>query len=250
MSDSPYDPPEAPLQDQNSGELEGSGTFEIAACMREAWEDTWRNFPLWLGVGLVALVVAVLSFATLIGVILVWPVLAWGVVVFFLNMTDQRSSFGDLFSGFSSYGVALVNMGVLIIAYMLLSAIGGSVSAVGEQIDSAALVTLGFLFNMFWSFGVVVRLNFAPMFLVDREMGAIESLQTSWESTRGQTFKLIGLVVAGFVVTVVGLAAFVIGLIPASVMVYLMWTSAYRQMVGRSTRAGMGMPPTSSAGSR
>jgi len=68
--------------------------------MREAWHDTWANFPLWLVAGLVWLLATILGLVSILGIILVVPVLYWGGYVFVLKMRDGGARIGDLFSGF------------------------------------------------------------------------------------------------------------------------------------------------------
>ena len=232
MSDNPYEPPSSPIADERALALEGTGRFDLGQCLADAWDDTWKNFPLWLGVSVVGLAVSVLSILTVIGVF-VLPVLTWGLGYFYLNMTDQRASFGDLFAGFSTYGTVLVNMLVLIVCYYGLSLIGQSVQLVGQWIGLFELTLIGLVVNIVWALAVMVRFYFAILLMIDRRTGPIESLRLSWEITRGQTPQLIGLMLAMVVVMALGLLAFLIGVIPATAMSYLMWTSAYRQVVGR-----------------
>ena len=115
--------------------------------------------------------------------------------------------------------------------------IGQAVQLVGTLTNSGLLLGLGVIINLVWTFAIMLRFYFAILYMVDRRMGPIEALQISWESTRGQTLKLVGLVLATGVVMIIGLLALVVGMIPASTVAYLMWTSAYRQMVGRPTAA-------------
>lgn len=225
MSDNPYDPPGAPIADERALAVEGTGTFDLGQCLSDGWDDCWRNFPLWLGVAVVGILAVAVSGVTVIGIFLIWPVLGWGGAIFFLNMTDQRAEFGDLFSGFSSYVTVLVSMLVFVFVFYLLGMIGQAVQVAGSLTESALLIGLGVIINLVWTFAVMVRFYFAILYMVDRRMGPIEALQISWESTRGQTGKLIGLL------------ALVVGIIPASVVGYLMWTSAYRQLAGRPTAA-------------
>jgi hypothetical protein len=238
MSDNPYDPPEARISDDRAEAVEGSGTFDLGQCLSEAWEDCWRYFPLWLGVFLVWLGAMIVSGVTVIGILLLWPVLGWGGVVFFLNMTDRRAQLADLFSGFSSYLIVLVNMLIFGFIINLLSAIGQAVQFAGGLGESAILMGLGVIINFVWIFVVMLRFYFAVLYMVDQRMGPIEALQISWESTRGQSLKLVGLLLANAVIGIIGLLALVVGIIPATVISYLMWTSAYRQMVGRPTSGG------------
>ena len=233
MPDNPYEPPAAPIADERGLAMVGNGTFELGQCLSDAWEDTWRNFPLWLGVMLVAFVAFVVSGLTVIGIFLVWPVLGWGMARFYLNMTDQDASFGDLFSGFSNYGAALVGPLLLGVAMYALSLVGQSVQLVGQMTGAPEVIFIGIFVNLAWTFGVMVRLYFGILYLVDRDFGPVEAMQASWEGTQGQTFKLIGLLLLNVVVILAGLLVFLVGVIPASVMAYLMWTSAYRQISRR-----------------
>jgi uncharacterized membrane protein len=232
MPDNPYDPPSAPIADERALAIEGSGTFDLSTCVTEAWDDTWRNFPLWLGVVFVATLAFLLSGITVIGLVVIWPVLGWGLVLFFLNMTDQRASFSDLFAGFSSYGNALVGMLVLMILLNLLALVGQSVQYVGQVSGSEVLTGIGVVVNLVWSFAVMLRLYFAILYLVDRGLDPTDAMRASWDATRGQTLRLAALALASAVVMILGVLALVVGVIPAVVMTYLMWTSAYRQMVG------------------
>jgi uncharacterized membrane protein len=118
-----------------------------------------------------------------------------------------------------------------------LSLVGQVVQWVGYASNSAELITIGWVVNLVWVMAVMVRFYFAIFFIVDRNLGPIESLQLSWEVTRGHTLKLVGLLLSTFVVTILGLLVFVVGVIPASVIGYLVWTSAYRQVVGRPAQA-------------
>lgn len=244
MPDNPYEPPDAPIADERALAIEGTGTFEVGQCMSDAWADTWNFFPLWLGVLLVGFLAFAASLVSVVGVIFVWPVLAWGYTRFYLNMTDQCASFGDLFSGFSNYGVAFVGPLLLGIVLFVLSLVGNSIQFVGELTGSTAVAGLGLLVSWAWTFGIMVRLYFAFLYLVDRGLGPVEALQASWDCTQGMTLKLIGLLLMSGLVVLAGLLVFGIGVIPASVMSYLMWTSAYRQIAGRAQPAEAFAPPS------
>ena len=240
MPENPYEPPGSPITDERALALEGVGSFDIGQCLQDAWDDTWKNFPLWLGVLLLSTLLMVAATVTVVGFVFLVPVLAWGLGLFYLNMTDQRASLGDLFAGFSSYGQVLVGVIVLTLCTYLLALIGQSVQFVGQLSGSNALAGIGIAVNLVWSFTIMIRFYFGILFLIDRGTGPIESLQLSWEVTRGQTLKLIGLLLATVVVLLLGLLLFLVGVIPASVVAYLMWTSAYRQIVGRPAELGGG----------
>ena len=80
----------------------------------------------------------------------------------------------------------------------------------------------------------MLPLSFAVYFAIDQRTGVLEAFRASWRYTRGQWLKIILLVFAGIAVAILGLAALLIGVIPASAVIAFMWISAYRQMTGTS----------------
>ncbi|MCP4006483.1 MAG: hypothetical protein GY725_20080 [bacterium] len=237
MTDDRYAPPDAPLVDESALFGEGDGEFDISQALSDAWNATWANFPLWLGVGLVGGVLIALSafIPPVLGLFLIAPVIVWGMVRFTLNMMDRKAQFGDLFAGFSNYGSSLLSTLVLFISIFFASWIGQIVQTAGIIIQNSVLEAIGTLFSFVWALFVISRLNFGVFFIVDRGLGPIEALQASWNITRGRSVRVAGLLVIQWILLIAGFFALVIGVIPAATIGYLMWASAYRQMVGRPT---------------
>ncbi len=236
MSDERYAPPQAKLSDE--GALTGgSGGFDLGVAFREAWAVTWANFGLLLGTLVVGSLLMALSILTVVGAFLVVPVLFWGFVRLNLNVLDGTATFGDLWSGFSDYGNALVSMLVLFLLQALISALGQSLATVGQLAGISWLELVGALVNFAWAFLVTARLVFAWFFAVDQGMGPVQSLQASWDATTMQKGNCAGLLVLSFVIGAAGLLFFIVGIVPAVMITYLMQVSAYRQMVGRRSVA-------------
>lgn len=236
MSDERYAPPQAKLADD--GSLSGgTGRFDLGLALREGWDATWANFGLLLGAGFVFSLLILLSFLTVIGAFLLAPVLLWGALRLVLNAYDGRAEFGDLWSGFSDYGRALVSMLVLVVLQVLISALGQSLSTIGEITNASWLIGVGGAVNFAWTFLVTARLVFAWFYAVDQNMGPVEALQASWDATTEQKANCAGLVALTVVVFLIGFLCLIVGLIPAVMITYLMQVSAYRQMVGRRSAA-------------
>lgn len=236
MSDERYAPPQAKLADE--GSLSGgTGRFDLGVAFREAWAATWANFGLLLGAGIVSTVLFVVSALTVVGLFLVAPVLAWGGIRLVLNALDGRATFGDLWSGFSDYGRALVTMLVLFLLQSLIGALGQSLSTIGQAAEMPMLAMVGAVVNLAWTFLVTARLVFAWFYAVDQGMGPVESLQASWDATSLQKANCAALIVMAIAIVMVGLLALIVGVIPAMMITYLMQVSAYRQMVGRRSAA-------------
>ena len=234
MSENLYAPPRADLGPGAGEAAIGTGDFEIARCVSEAWAATRSNFPLWLVVGVIWTLAVLASAATVIGIFLALPVLMWGMYVFFLRMHDGGAAFGDAFGGFSRYGEALGGMLGFLLVSILIAAIGQVPSQIGAATHTTSLIAVGFLVNLGVTFFVATRINFAPFLMVDRDRRLGEALRESWASTDRTKWKVGLLLLATFAVVIAGLIAFLIGVIPASVMAYLMWVSAYRQIFGRA----------------
>jgi uncharacterized membrane protein len=231
MSDDRYAPPTAALGDP--ARERGTGRIDLGEAFREAWATLWANFGLMLGTWLLLLAVSLLSVVTVVGVLLVLPVLAWGMIRFVLNVTDGSGEVGDLFSGFSDYGRVLGTMLVFVILMALLYLVGQALSIVGRATGSGFIGLVGSAASLAWSLGVLARLVFAGFYVVDQGVAPVDALRTSWEATSEQKLNCLLLAILSFVIPVVGFLCLVVGVIPATMLVYLLQASAYRQLAGR-----------------
>jgi len=236
MSDERYAPPSANLGDAGSA-VAGTGRFDLGVAFNEAWAATWANFGLLLAVSLVGGLLVLASTVTVVGIFLLVPVFAWGGIRFMLNVIDGRAEFGDLFSGFADYGRSLLSMLLLFVLSSLISALGQSLSLIGTAAGLSVLEGVGAIVNLAWTFLVMARLNFAWFYAVDQGLGPVEALQASWDITAELKGNCAALIVMSLVVILIGLLCLIIGVIPASMIAYLLPVSAYRQMVGRQSAA-------------
>jgi uncharacterized membrane protein len=235
MSDERYAPPTAPLTEPQS--QRGTGRIDLGDAFREAWGGTWSNFGLLFLSGLTGFVVGALSAATLVGLVLIVPVLIWGSLRLLLNVLAGRGEVADLFSGFSDYGRVLAAMLVLLVLYLAVGLAGQSVSLLGRMTGSAVLGFAGALLNLFWSFGVMPRLAFASYYVVEHGLAPADALRTSWERTRDQKLICAVLALLSFLIPVVGFLFLVVGVIPGWMISALMHAAAYRQLEGNSGAA-------------
>lgn len=65
--------------------------------------------------------------------------------------------------------------------------------------------------------------------------GTMESLRLSWAATKGCVLRMLALDLAGFLVILLGFICLVVGVIPASLVAYLAWTT----LLPGSSRAGV-----------
>lgn len=231
MSDNPYAPPTAELGRGLEQPL-GTGDFDFGRCLSEAWARTWSNFPLWLVASLVGLLAMLAATLTVIGLFVLVPVLMWGFFAFYLRMYDGGAELGDVFSGFSRYGQALAGMFGWWGVTFLIALVGQAPLLIAQAVGSGLGIAAGYLIYIAVNFLVTPRITFAAFLMVDRGIKLGDAISTSWERTGPLMWKLAGLMLLMIAVLFGGAIALLIGIIPASVIGYLMWTSAYRQIFG------------------
>lgn len=236
MTQNPFESPQANPYVQSAPAVGGTGTFDIGQAVSEAWSATTANpGPAILGVFLSGLV-SMVAMLTVVGLFLVVPIVALGTVVLLFNLHEGRGEVGDIFSGFQDYGHNLGKMlmfGFLFFVVAMAMALPGLlIAGAGGALEMPALAILGQLLNIVLQYGVFPRFNFAVFYVVDQDMGAADALRASWEATGQQWLMTVLLNIVAAIVAVVGVFACFIGLFFTAPMSYLIWISAYRQMVG------------------
>ncbi|HPF12772.1 MAG: hypothetical protein H6830_06780 [Planctomycetes bacterium] len=234
MPDNVYSPPASPAPRPSSSEsFEGSGTFSIGQCFSDGWNKTLANIGLILIAGLVSTLVMVLAGITIIGYFLVVPVMTWGMVRFALNLHDGCAQFGDIFSGFTNYGDKLLKSAALFLLLLAISLPANAVYYLGALNHNTSMIVVGYVIMVVFGLVVMTRLYFAFVFMVDRNMGAQDSIKASWNMTGPIWGPTVLLAFVSGLVSMAGVLALVVGLLVSIPVSYLMWISAYRQAVGK-----------------
>jgi uncharacterized membrane protein len=103
------------------------------------------------------------------------------------------------------------------------------------------LIGLGFV--LFIVPGIILAFgwSFAPLFVVDANLGPVAAMRASWYATAGQKGKLFGFGLLSIGVALLGLIACGIGVVPATSLLYVAWAIAFTRASGRE--------PTPPAGS-
>jgi len=237
MSDNLYAPPRSELG-QEARLSEGSGDFDFGRAFSDAWANTWANFPLWLLAGIVSLLSMLVATVTIIGLFLVVPILFWGAFAFVLRMHDGGARLGDLFSGFQQYGRVLGGMIGFYLLTLVISVVSQAPLMVAQATNAGAPALIaGWVINLGVTLLITPRLYMAIFLMIDRGLGLGEGLRLAWDRTSGLMWKLAGLMLIAIPILLVGAAALLIGMIPAAVVSYLMWPSAYRQIFGGAPQA-------------
>ena len=94
----------------------------------------------------------------------------------------------------------------------------------------AIIVTLGLCLFIIPGIYLALRLQFYAALIVEDDAGIIESLQRSWEITRGQEMSLFMLMLAMIGICILGLILLGIGIFVAMPLIYIMYAYVFRKL--------------------
>lgn len=108
-----------------------------------------------------------------------------------------------------------------------------------KQMFTCVMGNFCFNFLLFWGYlcfivpGVIVSIavQFYSYFIVDKEIGPIESIRASWIASRGARLNIFLMVVLFHVLRSFGTLMFFIGLIPVNMVISLATAEIYRQLL-------------------
>ncbi len=228
---SPFNPYQAPAAEPLP--TIGAGDFDIGRTVSDSFERTKQYLGPAIGVLLLGGLLMALSAITVIGYFLAVPVFAFGLIKFFLNMHDQRQpQLNDLFVGFSNYWTVLGRMLLVTLIYVVCALLSESLVFVGQFLKSTPLMVVGYVIYLALFALALSRLYFMFFFVVDRDMPAMDALSASWRATEGKAFKMFGLALLAGMIAALGVIGLCVGVLFTIPMSYLMYASAYRQVVG------------------
>ncbi len=96
---------------------------------------------------------------------------------------------------------------------------------------NAIALGLGFLCFIFPGFYLMMALQFAPFFIIEKDLGPIEAMKASWAITDGSRLSLFYLyVICGFIEWL-GSLILLAGVIPAKINTMMVKTYAYRKLL-------------------
>lgn len=221
------------LQDLIHNTLHLEGTYRMTYCFSNAFSAGWdtlkSNYGVVLGATVVYMIIAmVVGVIPIIGALLslfiVTPVLA-GLLVLGVKAHQGSPQFSDLFVGFSKY-LPVLGIGLLLglvyfviaIPIFVVMAVGsippfGDPDAFSQNPPSAGLIAamaIAYLFAIVCNVFITSRVMFAYPLCLQADLGVVDSIKTSWTSTKPVMWTQIGLlIVMGLIVAVCAVACFV-----------------------------------------
>lgn len=226
------------------------------AAIKTGWSLTKEHFIVSLGIVLGFMAIStLLSMIPVEGILgFVLQLVSWaiscvwtlGIIYISINAVDgeepQFSMFGEVMPRFLSMLalmlllVAIVMVPIVLIV-ILAVVLGFNVDAISGLASSdpnvmlEAMQSLGFLYLLIMipCVYIGIRFFFAPYLLIDRGMGAIDSLKASWIATAPIQGKLFVYMILSMLVTLLGLLCLVVGVFVATIVLLYAQAALYRQ---------------------
>lgn len=207
----------------------------VGAAFSHAWEVLKRDFGRLLLISFVAwLISAVLNvvlnaifkeWSSLISLVIATPLYYGALGATLKAVRGQRPELSNIFVQYHTNWVRCVLTSLLL----------------------WVILCVGYILLVIPGVILTVRLSFAPLLVIDEHRGPFEAISESWRRTEGHFWTIFLSFLLSFVVIMVGLVLLLVGVIPATMLVYLAFASLYvavsQQKMGRV--AGYAQPAVS-----
>ncbi|MDA3879595.1 MAG: hypothetical protein PF436_04340 [Prolixibacteraceae bacterium] len=187
----------------------GSNTFQYNFSSNDilgtGFDHNWDHFSPFILTFVSISALFVLAFA-----ILIRPVFLYGADLMFLQgVRDTKPDFRSLIIGFQKNYINIVVASLLV----------------------TIIVIVGFILLIIPGIIAACRLFMVPYLVMDKQMGGIEAIETSWQMTRGYGFTIFGLGVTSFFIFIGGLLLLIVGVFPALILINASFATLYQAIV-------------------
>lgn len=94
----------------------------------------------------------------------------------------------------------------------------------------SVIVVIGLFLFILPGIYLAIRLQFYQAFIVEEDAGILDSLKRSWKITEGQVLPLLLLVLAMCGIILIGIILFMVGVLFAIPVAYMMYCEAFRKL--------------------
>lgn len=239
-----------------------SGAISPGDCIGNAWELVKRNLGLYIGMGLITLIL--IGCIPIINFFLIGPVLAGFYYVVLRDMRDEPVDFGMMFKGFEKF-VPLMLIGLIqsipgVIFQILQLTIdvarlvnlprtgsggvdffqgGNSEIATGLMILGIVVGLVFFVIMIFWT----IAFQFAIPLAMEHDLGVVDAIKLSAKGGFSNFGGIIVLYILGGLVGLLGFLALCLGYFVAVPVIYAAFAFAYRQVFPAAFEQQFNMTP-------
>ncbi len=151
------------------------------------------------------------------------------------NVRGEYNGIGDVINKYYTsnkiihfllYGIIMIMLLGIIVAPFLLAYAGK-----GMSMGVAAILSLIILVILLY---IYVRFFYAPFYIIDKGMGAIDALSASWRKSKDNIWDIVWLYILSLLLGLLGLIMLLVGIILMMPIIYFMEGDFYDQTAGDS----------------
>lgn len=237
------------------------GAISAGDCVSNGWNLVKQNYGMYLGIGLVALILA--GCIPCVSLFLAGPVLCGVYYVYLRDIRGEQTDFGMMFKGFDNFLPAMIVGIIAAIPEIIGQGIRLSVNVAdlgirsGGQSDemrtamSSGLIIIAAIVGItIFLLAVALRISlfFAIPLIAERGLGAIDAMKLSAQAAWANIGGLILLFILEFLIALGGVLLCVVGVFLISMpLIYAANAFAYRQVFPDVQRNFRDTPPPPNA---
>jgi uncharacterized membrane protein len=169
------------------------------------FEHNWNHF-----FPFILTFVTISAFIALAFAILIRPVILYGANLMFLQgVRDSKPDIKSLIVGFQRNYINIIVSSLLV----------------------TIIIIAGFILFIIPGIVAACRLFMVPYLIMDKQLGAIEAIETSWRMTREHGFTVFGLGFMSIFIFIGGLLLLIVGVFPALILIDASFASLYQAIV-------------------
>lgn len=220
------------------------------AAIKDGWRLTKEHFIVSLGLVLAYMAISLLmgffpteGFMGTITMVLnffieaVWTLGLIRIAVDVVDGEEPRfGAFGEVMPRLGHYIVMMVILAVIVlIPASIILAIGAATCGIAlttlASFDLSLLSTMWIwiLLSSVLAIYICLRMFFAPYLLVDRNMGVVEAMKTSWKASEPIQGKILAFLLLSILIVIVGFLCVVVGVFVSAVILIYAQAHFYRQ---------------------
>ena len=226
-----------------------TGVIRPVECYKEAWEIIKDEYILIWAITFVGLMIG-----GVIPIIISGPMLAGIYYCMFKKIDGEKVSFEQLFRGFDYFLPSAILMAVITIPLIIvivgvyIPIVLASMAGVSPD-EMLTIMISSFAIEVVFAFLMVclhTLIMFSIPLIVDRKMGAWESIKVSAKAVMANKSGVVGLFVVGFVIVMLGYLALCIGVYFVLPLMIAGTAVAYRKVFPSEGTPNLTPPPPDS----
>lgn len=238
------------------------GAISAGDCVSNGWNLVKQNYGMYLGIGLVALILA--GCIPCVSLFLAGPVLAGVYYVYLRDIRGEQSDFGMMFKGFDNFLPAMIvgiiaaipeiiGQGIRLsvnVADIGIRSSGSGSDEMRNAMSSGLIIIAAIVGMTIFLLAVALRISlfFAIPLVVEHKLGAVDAMKLSAQAAWANIGGLILLFILEFLIALGGALLCVVGIFLISMpLIYAANAFAYRQVFPDVQRNVRDTPPPPNA---